>query len=203
MSIVAPSPRLGWRLLPGVVAAALAVVVAALLMAALREHPPAAALQREAQTPPAVPRVVAAPWRVAGFSVGAGLELSKKDKARFETQKPRARRVARAIAHSLTLGSPATVDKIDGFLTAAVARSIRRSAPGVPKNATDVTAVDRWGQIGLQAPRFNTAVANLRVKARAVVKERTVRWEDRVTLWLTRDNNAWKAIAFEIDRNPR
>lgn len=204
MSTVAPPPRLGWRLLPAIVAAAAAVIAASLLIAALREHPSVVSLGRAvSQQGRPQPVVTAAPWRVAGFSVGAGASLSKKEKARLEVQKPRARRVARDIAHGVTLATPGRLAKIRGLLTPAAARSIRRAAPGLPKKATAVEAVARSGQIGLQAPRFNTAVARLQVKVKAVVDRRAVRWKDSVTLWLARDNNVWKAIAFDIERKPR
>lgn len=149
------------------------------------------------------PAVTTTPWRIAGFSVGAGERLSRKDRARLETQKPRARRVAREIAHAVTLGAPEQIGKIRDLLTPAAARSIAKAAPGVPERATGIASTERSGQIGLQAPRFNTAVARLQVKAKAIVGERPVRWKDTVTLWLMRKDNAWKAIAFDIERKPR
>ncbi|HWC15313.1 MAG TPA: hypothetical protein VG929_12090 [Actinomycetota bacterium] len=206
MSVVAPSPRLGWRLLPAVVAAAAAVVAASLAIAAVRDHPAATAVRRAVAGRPVTAAVVAKPWRIATFSVGATVvpeRLSRPARRRLEAQKPRVRRVARAVAHAVTLAPPDGPAGVGRFLTAAAARSFARTAPGLPKNARDVTAFDRFGRIGLQAPRFDTAVAHLHVKTRALVGERRARWNDTVTLWLTRRERAWKVIAFDIDRRPR
>lgn len=206
MSLAAPTPRLGWRLLPAVVVAAAAAVAASLAIGAVRDHPAATAVRRAVAGRPVAEPVVAEPWRIATFSVGATVmpeRLSRPARQRLEAQKPRVRRVARAVAHKVTLASTDRPGSVRRFLTPAATRSFARTAPGLPKKATDVSAFDRFGRIGLQAPRFDTAVAHLNVKTRALIGERRARWNDTVTLWLTRRGQVWKVIAFDIDRRPR
>lgn len=203
MSSVAPSPRLGWRLLPGVLAAAASVVAASLLLAAIGDRPTVVSAGRPAPAPAVAVPVVTTPWRTVAFSVGTGGSLSKPERARLAAQKPRARRVALEIGHGVTLGSPERLTALRGLLTPAAARSVRDAAPGLPNDATDVVVLRRSIRMGLQAPRFDTAVAHVEVKAKALVKQRRVRWVDGVTLWLAREDNKWKAIAFDIKREPR
>lgn len=201
MSSIAPSTRLGWRLLPAVIAAAVAVIAASILIAALRENPivtvrePSAA---EAATGADVAE--AAVWRTDAYPVGASGKLSKKESARFKHQKDRVRATVRDLADAIVLDPGRLPKAAARVMTNASAAALLKQVPGTPKGAEGVTALKRTGRIGIQAPRFSAAAAEIHVVLQATVGERLVRWRDDYRFWLQRADGAWRVIAFDFDR---
>lgn len=198
MSSIAPSARLGWRLLPAVVAAAVAVIGASLLIGALRHHP----IVRPDASGPVVGADVAAAavWHTDAFPVGASGHLTKKQSARFTHQKDRVRVTVRDLADALALNPGRLPDAVDRLLTKTAAPSLLTAAPALPKDAADITVLKRTGRIGLQAPHFAAAAAEIDVVMQGSIKGRVIKWRSHFTFWLQRSKSEWRVIAFDLDR---
>ena len=202
MSTTAPPSRLGWRILPAVLTAVAAVIAASLMIAALRDNPVTAFSFGAIEAP----RPVAAPgppWDTAAFPVGMHRSLDRKQRARFETQGRRVRMVTHDLIDALMLDPARVAAASRATMTSSAATAIRRAIPLVPARATAVEAIRRVGRIGIQAPAFKAAAAEMKVTLRATVDGRTVRWRDNVTLWMERDGRTWRVLAFDLDRVPR
>jgi hypothetical protein len=202
LSSIAPSTRLGWRLLPAVVATAGAVIAASLMIGALRDG---ATLAATTSARPAAGADVAqaARWRTDSFPVGRGGGLSKKERARFKQQKDRVRAVVRGLADALVIEPAGLTQAARRVMTKTSATALVRQAPRMPKNAESVTVIARGGRIGIQAPRFSAAAAQLHVVMRATIGDRLVKWRDDYRFWLQRKDGAWRVIAFDLDRTQR
>jgi hypothetical protein len=200
LSSIAPSTRLGWRLLPAVVAAAVAVIGASLLIAALRDHP---IVDRDGPAPEAATGAdvaEAAVWRTDAYPVGASGKLSKKESARFKNQKVRVRATIRDLADAIVVHPGRLPRAARRLMSNASAASLLKQVPGIPKGAEGVTAIKRTGRVGLQAPRFAAAAAEIRIVMQATIEERLVKWRDDYRFWLQRSDGRWRVIAFDIDR---
>jgi len=204
LSSIAPSTRLGWRLLPAVVATAVAVIAASLLIGTLRDRPTFAAVGPLAPDTAIRPEVTeAAAWRTDSFRVGNGRKLSKKEMVRFKTQKDRVRTTVRNLADAIVVDPAHLPTAARQVMTKASASALVQQAPRVPKKAEAITVIKRGGRIGIQAPRFGAAVAQLHVVMRATVNDRPVEWRDDYRFWLERADGKWRVIAFDLDRVQR
>lgn len=201
MSSIAPSARLGWRLLPAVMAAAIAVMAASLLIATLRDNPMVVAGRDASALGADVAE--AAVWRTDAFPVGASGELSRKESRRFTRQKERVRATVRDLADALAVQPGRLPDAVDRLVTKVAAASLLKRAPEIPNGSEAVTVVKRTGRIGIQAPRFAAAAAELRVVMEATIDDRLVKWRDEYRFWLERVDGRWSVIAFDLERAQR
>jgi hypothetical protein len=196
MSSIAPTPRLGWRLLPAVVTAAVAVIAASLVIATLRDHPVELNLSnpftQEAAAAPAV-------WHAHAYAVGTP-HLSKKEKVRFQAESQSVRRGVRNLADALALDPTKVSAVAERLLTKDAAHSLVKAAPGIPKNAEAITAMKRTGRIAIQAPHFAAASAEVKIIMSASFEGRAIRWRNDYTFWLQRNDGKWRVIAFDLDR---
>lgn len=199
MSTTAPPSRLGWRILPAVLTAVAAVIAASLTIAALRDNP-VTVFSLDGIDVPAPVAVAAPPWDTAAFPVGMRGPLDRKQRARFETQRTHVRMVTQDLIDALMLDPSSLTAASRASMTSSAARAIRRAIPLVPARATAVEAIRRVGRIGIQAPSFKAAAAEMKVTMRGIVGERRVRWQDNVTLWMERDGKTWRVLAFDLDR---
>ena len=202
MSSIAPSPRLGWRLLPGVVAAAVAVMGASLMIQALRSDPIVVATG----VPPATPQIVteAAPWETGAKPVGSLGKLTKAERASFEKQRVRVRATVTKLADAIALHPEGALAAVAGrLMSRPAARSLSKQAPAMPKDADAIEIVERGGRISVQAPRFAAAAAQLHVVMKATVEDRVIKWRNDLTFWLERTDGNWRVISFDIDRAQR
>ncbi len=202
MSITAPPSRLGWRILPAVLTAVAAVIAASLMIAALRDNP-MTVFSLDGVEGPAPVTAAGPPWDTAAFPVGMHRALDRNQRARFEVQRARVRTVTHDLIDALMLDPSRITDAARSSMTSSAARAIRRAIPLTPERATAVEAIRRVGRIGIQAPAFKAAAAEMKVTLRAVVDGRTVKWRNNVTLWMERDGKSWRVLAFDLDRVPR
>lgn len=200
MSSIAPTTRLGWRLLPAVVAAAVAVIIASLLIATLREHPVVISRGRSSGAITGADVAEAAVWHTDSYPVGASGKLTKKQSAHFKHQKVRVRATVRDLADAISLDPGRLPRATARVMTAAAARSLLQAAPGMPKGAEAVTAIKRSGRVGIQAPGFSAAAAEIHITMQATIDDRLVTWKDTLTFWLTRAKGEWSVISFDLDR---
>lgn len=198
MSSVAPSARVGWRLLPAVIAAAAAVIGASLLISALRSHP--IDLSHGSGQAVGADVAAAAVWHTDAFPVGASGELTKLQSARFVHQKDRVRATVRDLSDALVV-DPSRLERAASRVMAPAAKaSLLKLAPRVPKGAEDITAMKRTGRIGIQAPMFASAATRTKIVMQAMIDGRVVSWRDDFTFWLQRSKGEWRVVAFDIDR---
>lgn len=202
MSTTAPPSRLGWRILPAVLTAVAAVIAASLMIAALRDNPVTVFSLGGIDVPPPV-AAVGPPWATAAFPVGMHRALDRNQRARFEIQRARVRTVTHDLIDALMLDPSSITAASRASMTSSAAKAIRRAIPLVPARATGVEAIRRVGRIGIQAPAFKAAAAEMKITLRAIVDGRPVKWRDNVTLWMERDGQMWRVLAFDLDRAPR
>ncbi len=203
MSTAAPSSRLGWRILPAVLAAAAAVIAASLLIAALRGHPVAIMALGGAQAPPAPAVEAITSWVTTAAPVGMHRRLDKGQRARFEAQRERVRATVQGLVDASIFEPSGLAAAARTSMTARAATAFRNAPPLVPAKATAVEAIRRSGRIGIQAPAFKTAAATMKVTMRGLVAGRSVKWRNEITLWLERENKTWRVLAFDVERAPR
>jgi hypothetical protein len=187
-----------------VIAAAAAVIAASLVISALRAHP--IVVTEGADPSDSVPGAAvaeAAVWKTDAYPVGASGKLTKAEAARFKHQKDRVRATVRDLADAIAIDPGRLPRAARRVMTAASAAALLREAPGMPKGAEDITALQREGRIGIQAPRFGAAAAELQVVMQATVGDRVVKWRDDFTFWLSRSDGTWRVIAFDLERVQR
>lgn len=203
MSTAAPSSRLGWRILPAVLTAAAAVVAASMILSALLANP-VAVLTVGGGAAPVAPAVEATiPWKTVTTPVSMHRPLDKTQRARFEAQRQKLRATVQDLVDASIL-EPSTLGAVARTsMTASAATAFRKAAPLVPQKATEVEVVRRTGSIGVQAPEFKAAAARMKVTMRGLVSGRPVKWRNNMTLWLERDDNKWRVLAFDLERVPR
>lgn len=183
--------------------AAAAVVAASMILSALWANPVAVLTVGGAAAPIAPAVEATTPWDTAITPVGTHRSLDKAQRARFEAQRPKLRATVEGLVDASIL-EPSTLGGIARTsMTASAAKAFRDAAPLVPQKATAVEVVRRTGSIGMQAPVFKAAAARMKVTMRGIVSDRTVKWRTNLTLWLERDDNAWRVLAFDLERVPR
>jgi hypothetical protein len=185
--------------LPAVIAAAAAVVAASLLIGALRHHPIVISGGTDKAVGPEVAE--AAVWHTDAFAVGASGPLSKKESNRFVAQKDRVRATVRDLADAFAIAPEKLPDVATRVMTASAAASVVKRAQAMPEGAEQVTVLRRVGRIGIQAPHFAAAAADIKVVMQATIDGRVVKWSNKLTFWLQRDNGEWRVIAFDLDRS--
>lgn len=205
MSSIAPSTRLGWRLLPAVIAMTAAVIAASLLIGALRANPIVVAQGsgRSDAGAPGASVADAAVWRTDSYPVGASGKLSKVEAARFRHQKDRVRATVRDLADAIALDPGRLPRAARRLMTRTSGAALLKEAPGIPKRAEEVVALERRGRVGIQAPRFGAAAAELQIVMQATIDDRMVKWRDSFRFWLQRADGVWRVIAFDLERVQR
>ena len=187
------------------IATAAAVIAASLLIGALRANP---MVVTEGSGPvdvaaPGAAVADAAVWKTDSYPVGASGKLSKAEAARFKHQKDRVRATVRDLADAIAIDPGHLPRAARRLMTRSSAAALLKEAPGVPKGAAEVTALVRRGRVGIQAPRFSAAAAELQVVMQATIDGRVVKWRDSFRFWLQRADGVWRVIAFDLDRVQR
>ena len=203
MSSIAPSARLGWRLLPAVIAAALAVITASVAIAVLRDHPIATTVTDsalEARGSESGSIAVARKWVTHAYPVGADGRLAKPARVRFDNHKARLKLMVRDLSDALVIQRDRLPRTARKSMTDAAAGALVKQAPGMPRSAQEITIVKREARIGIQAPRFAAGSAEVRFIMRATINDRVVKWRDDYTFWLQRTSKRWHVIAFDVSR---
>ncbi|MGH2756483.1 MAG: hypothetical protein ACRDI3_01700 [Actinomycetota bacterium] len=202
MSTAAPSSRLGWRLLPAVIAGAVMVIVASVTIDALRSNPGVIPIPGAAGGAPVVraASIDAPAWDMRVFPVGTRGGLSKIQRRHFEAQRPAVAKIVRKVFGAMA-GERGLDEIVALHFTKDAARALARSDVAVPANATRVVIRRRKASIGIQGTPPNTAAAEVTLSAKAEIGSRVVRWSDRATLWLERSKRGWRVIAFDLVRD--
>jgi len=197
VSTAAPISRLGWRLLPAVVAGAAMVIAASVAIQALRSHP---GLVSVGTDPAPVAAVAGQPWEMTVFPVGTRGGLSKPQRARFKAQRTHVTKVVRKVFGVLT-GSPGFEVTVKEHFSRDAALSLMRTKAGLPEDTTRVDIRRRKASIGIQGSPPRTAAARVKVRAIAEVGGREIAWSDRATLWMEKTKRGWVVIAFDLKRD--
>ena len=188
MSIVAPTTRLGWRLLPAVVAGAVAVVAASITIAALRDHSGIIARGGNGEVPVAIgtlPR-----WDMKVYPVGTGGGLTKAQRARFDAQRFEVTKLVRRVFDAWLLNKSRSE-----MIATHFSEEARRAAEKLDPTLKDgATILERGARIGLEGGVPTSAAAQIRIKGDS--------WMDRATLWIRKHGETWRVVAFDLDRRP-
>ena len=199
MSIIAPRPTLGWKLLPAVLAATISVSLAGLALESIKQGSGGADL--ESPTQPAVPDLSHAPWRTDLFPVGASGPLNKDQLKRFGTVRDSLRPVVRNVADALAFSSGDLKPWVTNLLTPEALKAMKKLRLQLPQGVMEIEAVSRRARIGIQAPSFRAAAARVRIQSQGTLSRRIVSWQDMLTLWFERGKQgAWRLIAFDLER---
>ena len=153
--------------------------------------------------PVAAPASQQVPWDVEFTPRGRSGKITKDVKGRYDTQKARAAVVVQGVYDALFLQPSQLDDLIKRTFTEDAARSIDTRKLGLPPAATEVTTITRHAEVGVDVETADFAVAQVKVVATAGLEERDVKVEHRSTLWLERNDNTWKVIAFDLKQGPK
>lgn len=203
MSTAAPSSRLGWRLLPGVLAASAAVIAGSLLLAALRDNPVEALTFGPPAAPAASVAEAGAPWAFATRPIGMHAKLDKAQKARFQAQRGRVAALIEDLVDATVLDPGRLQAAVRGAMVPSAATAFRKTVPAIPATATDIRAVRRSARVGIQAPAFKSAAVRAKVTMRATIDGRLTKWRNDITFWMQREGKTWKVLAFDLARVPQ
>ncbi len=186
-----PVARLGWRVLPAVVAACAAMVAASFVIALVKSQSDARSMIAPPRVPPAI--AAAAPaWEMRVFPVGASKGLTRPQRARFEAQRPEVTKVVRRVFDAWLLGEAPEVTIARHFAPPAAAEAAKLD---LLIDAPDATIEARRARIGIEGGVPRNAAASIVIRGS--------NWIDRATLWMHRGAHGWKVIAFEVDRKRR
>ena len=153
--------------------------------------------------PVAAPASSQAPWKIQFTARGRTGKMSKDVEARYDTQKARAGVVIQGLYDAIFLEPSQLDDFVKRTFTEDAARSIDTRNLGLPPAATEVTTTTRTAQVGLDVETADVAVARVRVVATAGLEDRDVKVEHESTLWLERNDNTWRVIAFDLTQGPK
>ncbi len=188
MSTAAPTTRLGWRLLPAIVAGALAVVAASIAIEALRDQADVVTRGGHDTLPVAVASLPA--WDMKVFPVGTSGGLTKAQRARFETQRFELTKLVRRVfdAWLFNLARP---EMLKRHFSATALRAAEKMDLALKQEATIVA---RKARIGVEGGVPKSAAAEITIEGDS--------WVDRATLWIRKHHNGWRVIAFDLKRTP-
>ena len=198
MSIIAPRPTLGWKLLPAVLAAAASVSVAGLALEHLTRGPEA---QPVVPDHLALPDLSHAPWQTDIFPVGAPGPLTAPQRKGFGAVRESLRPVVRNLADAVVFSQGELKPWVERLLTPEAMKALEKARLQMPDGVTEIEALSRRARIGIQAPSFETAAARVRIEAQGTVGRRVISWRDTLTLWFERGTKgSWRVIAFDLAR---
>lgn len=188
MSTVAPAARLGWRLLPAVLAGAVAVVAASITIATLRDH--SGVIARGGRGA-AVPVAGALPsWDMQVFPVGTGGGLTKAQRARFDAQRFEVTKLVRRVFDAWLLNHSR-----DAMIQRHFSETAQRAAAKLDLTLKEGASIlAREARIGMVGGVPTSAAAEVRIKGDS--------WIDRATLWIRKHEDGWRVVAFDVDRKP-
>lgn len=187
MSTVAPAARLGWRLLPAVLAGAVAVVAASITIGALRDHSGVIARGRDAA--PVIAGVLPR-WDMKVFPVGTGGGLTKAQRARFESQRFEVTKLVRRVSDAWLLNRSRSATIKRHF-----SENAQRAAAKLDLTLKEGASIlAREARIGIAGGVPTSAAAEIRIEGDS--------WIDRATLWIRKHDEGWRVVAFDVDRKP-
>lgn len=188
MSTVAPAGRLGWRLLPAVVAGAVAVTAASITIAALKDRSNVIARGDGGAVP--VVGVALPSWDMRVFPVGTGGGLTDAQRARFDSQRFEVTKLVRRVFDAWLLDR-ARDEMIQRHFSEAAQRAAAKLNLRLKEGAVILA---RDARIGLEGGVPTSAAAEIKITGDS--------WIDRATLWIRKHDDGWRVVAFDIDRVP-
>ena len=188
MSTAAPTTRLGWRLLPAVLAGAVAVVAASVTIEALRDH--SGVITRGGGDALPVITALLPSWEMKVFPVGHRSSLTKAQRARFDSQRFELTKLVRRVSDAWLLNR-SRPEMIERHFSEVARRAAEKVNLTLKEGAT---ILERRARIGLEGGVPTSAAAQIKIRGDS--------WTDRVTLWIRRHDDGWRVVAFDVKRDP-
>lgn len=141
-----------------------------------------------------------ASWRVRVRTVGGpalpkkirNQKLKGKEAKRLET-------LVRSIYNAIYL-QPGRLDHVSKrFMSAEVAKAVKRSGPQIPAKADRIKTMRRLAKVGVDPAGIARAVAFVHVVAKGEKGKEKFKTQSRDRLWLERNKGKWKIIAFDVN----
>ncbi len=152
--------------------------------------------------PAAAPAIEQAEWEVEFAAGGKFGKLTNDQQKRYAVQKERAAALVQGVYDGLFLEPAQLGDAITESFSVDAARKFNIDKLGLPASATEVTTTTREARVAVDAETSNFAVSRVTVVLEATVDDRDVEVEHHSTLWLERNENEWKVIAFDLEQGP-
>lgn len=132
-----------------------------------------------------------AKWEVKVFPAGVGKPTKAQKKVVSAQREPLQATVA-TLFDSLLLD-----DRVaGGVMTKEAAKALERSKLTLPKGMTEVQTMRRVAKVGVD-DKATHAAAKVVLTFKGSVDGKVAKLRQRATLWLEREGNGWKVIAFE------
>ena len=198
MSIVAPTQRRLW--VPALAGVAFATISIAMLWALTGADRTSVSSSDSPQV--AAPAADQARWRIK-TSAARSAPITKTQRELIARRKPELLATVRNIYNTLFLTPSAKPTIVKEYFAPVAASSFRADRTGIPNDATDVRITRRIARIGIEAQGVNRAAALVDVEARATRGGRVTKLSHRARLWLQREADGWKVIAYDVSQRPR
>ncbi len=149
------------------------------------------------------PEIKQARWKTKVSIAPGHKRLSKKQKNKIRTRGKDVELVIRDLYDTLFLSPDRSKKAITSrFIPSAATALLRQKKPGVPVGAEEVKTLRRTASIGIEAATTRLAAAEVLVKAKGRLSDKTFTVTHRATLWLEKSKGRWKVIAFEVNQGP-
>lgn len=149
------------------------------------------------QAPPAVigedgEPLPQAKWEVSVFPTSLG-KPSKAQKTLVGKQREQLKTLVASLSDALILQGG--VSEVKQMLTTGVARRLNRSRLTLPEGMGEVRTVRRSARIGVDE-KATHAAARVTVAYLGSLKQREVKVQQKMDLWLERGPKGWRVVAF-------
>lgn len=150
----------------------------------------------------AAPASDQAKWKVDYTSARRYGKLSKAQQARYAAQREKATVLVQDLYDGIFLEPARLPGIVKGSFTTDASRSFEAKGLGFPNGAQEVKTTKRTVNLALDATTASTAIGRVTVAAKANLDNKVVRVEHESTLWMERNENGWRVIAFDVRQNP-
>ena len=200
MSIIAPALRRNrWSYIALAGTLALLALIGAL---ALKNQRAGSSSPVDPGATVAAPGIEQPAWDMRTFPAGTVGKPTKAQVDAVAAESDSVQGMVRDVYDALWL-KPGTLDQVmAGSFEPAAAKAIKAARVGLPQGAADVQIVKRKASIGIDATGAKTAAARVIVVAQGESKKGSWKMHHAANLWLQRQGNAWKVIAFDYKQGP-
>lgn len=154
--------------------------------------------------PVAVPKSAPpqARWKIGVNPAGSLGKPSRKEMKEVSRAKPKVKRLVTDTFDALLLVPRRYHQVVRRYFVHPAASTLLSTKLAPPSGARHVSTKMRRALIGVQVPGAHRAAAKVKVRAKAKLHGRPVKWSEAATLWLDKEHGHWRVLGFSLDQAP-